>query len=177
MSFEIEIQEGHNGSSYFWFRPVIFKRHDKVGYDDVVELEDEFSIEEENIGCFLSYFFFKYYDAELIYNKKRYDACDEFEWYLTHNFFTYDSLYKMVDEILIVADMLEKDYNNPKLNDIKKRFSIYYMTSQDDIDHNNKEAIQKHIFVVIDFYKRFTKRIIKMMENNKNTNIISIMGP
>ena len=42
---------------------------------------------------------------------------------------------------------------------------------------NNKETIQKHIFVVIDFYKRFTKRIIKMMENNKNTNIISIMGP
>ena len=48
MSFEIEIQEGHNGGSYFWFRPVIFKRHDKVGYDDVVELEEEFSIEEEN---------------------------------------------------------------------------------------------------------------------------------
>ena len=83
----------------------------------------------------------------------------------------------MVDEILIVTDMLENDYNNPKLNDIKERFSIYYMTSQDDIDHKNKDAIQKHIFVVIDFYKRFTKRIIKMMESNKNTNVISIMGP
>ncbi len=177
MSFEIEIQEGHNGGSYFWFRPVTFKNPDKIGYDDIVELEEEFSIEEEDIWHFLSYFFFKYYDANLVYNKNRYDACAEFEWYLTHNFFTYDTICKMVDEILIVSDMLEKDYNNPKLNDIKERFSIYYMTSQDDIDHENKDAIQNHIFVVIDFYKRFTKRIIKMMESNKNANVISIMGP
>ena len=83
----------------------------------------------------------------------------------------------MVYEILSVSDMLNNDYNNPKLNDIKKNFSIYYMTSIDDIDHDNEDAIEKHISVVIDFYKRFTKRIIKMMESNKNTNIISIMGP
>jgi len=177
MSFEIEIQEGHDDGACYWFRPVIFKKNDKVDYDDVVELEEEFSIQEDDISCFLSYFFFKYYDAELIYNKKRYDACDEFEWYLTHNFFTYESLYKMVYEIFSVSDMLNNDYNNPKLNDIKKNFSIYYMTSIDDIDHDNEYAIEKHISVVIDFYKRFTKRIIKMMENNKNTNIISIMGP
>jgi len=177
MRFEIKIQEGHNGSSYFWFRPVIFKRHDKIGCDDVIELEEEFSIEEEDIHCFLSYFFFKYYDADLIYNKNRYDASRAFEWSLTHNFYTYDTLYKMVDEILVISDMLKKDYNNPELNEIKKRFSIYYMTSPNDIDHENKEAIQDHISVVIDFYKRFTNRIIKMMENNQNTNVISIMGP
>ena len=172
MSFEIEIQEGHNGGSYFWFRPVVFEN-----YNDFVKLDEEFSIEEDNIAHFLSYFLFKYYDAELIYNKKRYDACNEFEWYLTHNFFTYDTLNKMIEEILSVSDMLQEDYSNHELDDIKENFSIYYMTSHDDADHENEAAIHKHVAVVIDFYKRFTNRLIKMMANNRSTNVISIMGP
>lgn len=179
MSFEIQIEEGHNGGSYFWFRPVTFKNHYTVGYDDVVELEEEFSIEEDDVWHFLSYFFFKYYDPELVYNKNRYDSCIKFEWNLTHNFFTYQALVEMGKEILEVAELLQNDYNNSKLNDIKERFSIYYMTSNDDPDHENvsESAIQKHVGVVINFYERFVKRISEMMKNNPNTNIISIMGP
>lgn len=53
------------------------------------------------------------------------------------------------------------------------------MCQQNDVDYinGNDSAIQAHISVVIDFYHRFAKRITAMLENNKNTSIISIMGP
>lgn len=156
MGYQIEIVEGHDPSSYFWFRPV---------------------------DCFLSYFLYKYFDANLTYNKRRYEDdlgyISGFEWYLTYNFYTYDVLNEMVKEIEEVASLLESDYNNSRLNDIKKKFSIFYMCDRNDADYINRDdtAIPKHISVVIDFYHRFSKRITSMMENNKNTTIISIMGP
>lgn len=183
MGFQIEIVEGHDSSSYFWFRPVILKDTGKILWDEVVELEEEISIEEGDIDCFLSYFLYKYFDVDLTYNKRRYEYdmgnISDFEWYLTHNFYTYDTLNEMVKEIEEVASLLESDYNNPRLDDIKKKFSIFYMCNQNEADYINRDntAIQKHISVVIDFYHRFSKRIISMMENNKFTTIISVMGP
>lgn len=183
MEFQIEIIEGHDPSSYFWFQPVILKESGKILWDEVIELEEEFSIEEGDIECFLSYFLFKYFDRELSYNKRRFEHgvgyVSGFEWNLTHNFYTYDGLMKMTKEIDEVAALLELDYNNPCLDDIKKNYSIYYMCNQSDADYINRDdsAIQNHISVVIDFYHCFTKRIIKMMENNKNTTVLSIMGP
>lgn len=183
MGFQIEIVEGHDTSSYFWFRPVILKESGKILWDEIVESDEEFSIEEGDIECFLSYFLYKYFDENLSYNKRRYDECfgyiRGFEWYLTDNFYTYDRLNEMIKEIEETASLLEKDYNNPQLDDIKKEFSIFYMCPHDDPDHINGDntAIQKHISVVVDFYHRFSKRITAMMENNKNTTVISIMGP
>lgn len=52
MRFRIEIVEGHNSSSYFWFKPVILKESGKILWDDVIELDEEFSIEETDIDCF-----------------------------------------------------------------------------------------------------------------------------
>ena len=48
MSFRIEIKEGHDHSSYFWFRPVIITEGKDYWEDNVNELEEEISIEEEN---------------------------------------------------------------------------------------------------------------------------------
>lgn len=73
MEFQIEIIEGHDTSSYFWFRPVILKESGKILYDEGVELEEEFSIEEGDVECFLSYFLYKYFDKNLTYNKRRYE--------------------------------------------------------------------------------------------------------
>ncbi len=41
MEFQIEIIEGHDPSSYFWFRPVILKESGKILWDKVVELEEK----------------------------------------------------------------------------------------------------------------------------------------
>ena len=160
---------------------MILKESGKILWDEVIELGEEFSIEMGDVECFLYYFLLKYIDKNLTYNKRRYESywgyINDFEMYLTHNFYTYDTLAQMLKEIDEITTLLENDYSNPRLDDIKKNFLISYMCDQNDEDYTNDSAVQKHISVVIDFYHRFTKRMIAMMENNKNTTIISIMGP
>lgn len=183
MAFQIEIVEGHDTSSYFWFRPVILKESGTILWDEVVRFEEEFSIEEEDVDCFLSYFFYKHFDENLTYNKRREEEIEGsisgFEWYLTDNFYTYDGLREMVKDIEEMAALLESDYDNPQLDDVKENFSIFYMCSREDEDwmNPNDTSVQRHVSVVIDFYHRFAKRITAMMENNKDANVISIMGP
>ena len=183
MSYQIEIKEGHDYSSYFWFRPVIITEGKDYWEDNVIELEEEISIEEEDVRDFLYYFLSKYFDKELPCNGMRDDGfgnkVDYFEWYLTFNFYTYETMRKMLLEIDEVATLLETDYNNPVLDDIKKGYYIFSMCSRDDPDYisHNNAAIEKHIHVVIDFYRRFTKRMRQMMDNNPNATIISVMGP
>lgn len=183
MKFEIEIKEGHDYSSYFWFRPVTIKLGEKITDDDVTELDEEFSIEEGDVECFLAYFFYKHFDNELIYNKRRYENAfgfiDGFEWYLTYNFFTYERIRVLAEDINKTAELLKTNFDDPSLADLKKSFSIFYMCPKDDKDYieGNSENIGNHIDVVIDFYNRFTKRILQMLDNNPETDIISIMGP
>ena len=184
--FKIEIIEGSDTSSYFWFRPAIVKETERITWDEVTYLDEVFSIEEDDILDFLSYFFEKYFDNELIFNKNRVEDNDEhiigFEWYLTDNFYTYDTLLKMTEEINAVADLLVTDYHNPCLNDVKKMLfhcSVVYINESDEIVgiDCNESTITYFIPSIVDFYHRFTQRIKKMMENNKSTNIISIIGP
>lgn len=184
MERRIEIIEGYDDSSCFNFRPVLLNESGKILLEEVVCIEEIFSIEEGNIECFLWYFLRKYFDGNLTYNKRRYDEdldvyIGSFEWYLTHNFYTYDTLRKMVEEIENMATLLETDYNNPILDGVKENFSIFYMCDRNDEDYINGDygAIPKHISVVTDFYRRFAKRITAMMENNKEAHVISVMGP
>ena len=46
-----------------------------------------------------------------------------FEWNLEHNFYTYGTLRKMLKEIQETADLLECDWENPRLGEVKKNFS------------------------------------------------------
>lgn len=182
-NFEIKIINGQDPSSYFCFFPVEIPYPDKVVWDEIIGYDDVFSIEEGDVDCFLSYFLFKFFDKELIYNKNRFE-CGKymntgFEWYLTHNFFTYDTLRNMVTEILEVAKLLLSDFDHPSLTNIKEQYSIFYMCPQDCNDwiQGKQSSMRQHIGVVVDFYHRFSARLTTMMNNNPSTNILSIMGP
>ncbi len=179
----IEIEEGRSYSSYFWFGSVKVPSKDKIYDKDVVELPEVFSIEEGNVECFLYYFLLKYFDNELVYNKNRYDDAngyeEDFVHWLTFNFYTYNTLKAMIEDILYCVNLLKTDYHNEYLHPLKESFSIYYMCGKNDKDYgnNSKEAIQRNIDVVIDFYERFVKRLLQMMENNTDAELIYIMGP
>lgn len=128
---EIEIIEGYDPSSYFWIQPAVVADSEIIEYEDITLFEDEISIEETDVDCFLYYFFNKYFDLKLYCNKKLYGRVvsgeanpNGFEWYLTENFYTYDTMRMMLCEILEIADLLEKDFSNKGLDVIKKRFSI-----------------------------------------------------
>ena len=179
----IEIKEEPDPSSYFYFTPAIVKSTFQITWDDNETLDDFFCIEEGDIDCFLAYFLFKYFDENLIYNKERFDGVyiEGFAWWIDENFFTYDQIENMCQEIEECAKLLAVDYENELLDGVKERFSIFYMCDQDENDYKNRdssdEAMKRHVDVVIDFYNRFVTRIRKMMKDTPETNLILITGP
>ena len=85
----------------------------------------------------------------------------------------------MLLDIVEMTWLLENDYYNPKLDELKNRFKTYYMTNEDEIDHNDNspEAIKRNIGCVIDFYKRFVIRMKYMMESYPSCDVICFEGP
>lgn len=186
MSYQIEIWEDTTGN--FRICPVkvdkeLMHELGLLRYERVEKVGDLISIDDGDLDTFLYYFLNKYFDQNLDFNSYRffddYDYIEGFAWNLFHNFYTYDTMYDMLAEIDEVACMLETDYDNPALDEVKKEFSIYYMCDEEDEDYKkgNSAAIKDHIDVVIDFYRRFTERVRKMMADCPRANLISIDGP
>ncbi len=78
-----------------------------------------------------------------------------------------------------MSELLLNDYNNKKLDELKKDFSIFYMCDKEDPDYINKNnhAVKDHIDVVVRFYKKFACLIIRMMNRHPETDVICVMGP
>ncbi len=184
--YRIEIKEGTDSSSYFYIRPI------KVPEDKLERIEDGFvfsgdalSIEESYVECFLRYFVDKFFDSDLIYNRNRVEVLEDgyenvFQWYLTENFYTYETMEKMCRDMTDTADMLIHDFYNPALDEVKENFSLLYMTDYDNVDHErdvSPSVMKKHIFVVVDFYLKFVYRIRQMIDNNPDFDLISFEGP
>lgn len=70
---QLEILEGHVSSPYphFWFRPVKISNTAHITRENIIELDEEFSIEQNTVDVFLAYFLAKHFDGDLIYNKNR----------------------------------------------------------------------------------------------------------
>lgn len=181
----IEIVDGHDFCDYFWLRPAIIEETGEV--DDIYGvkifhshlLRDEISIQEDIADSCLKYWFYKYYDKNYDYNLRRPESLFEnnnnFEWYLTENYYSYSTMEKMCEEILEVADLLETDYNNQSLDEIKKSFFVPYKISKDE--RQDDDYIKTHAYLFIDFYRRFVSKIRKIMNRNKDTDVFTITGP
>lgn len=196
MSFEIEIIEGHDPSSYFWFYPVKVKKEKRICFIDIEKLRDEISIEETDVDCFLAHFLLKYFDKTLPVNQERVDCYSDegeydedeveylegFEWYLEHNFFTYDSIRLMLKDIEWTADILSQDYHSEQIEPITSTYSKYHVNiySQDESNADSivdAQSVEENAHIVIDFYKRFVVRVNKMLQNNPDTDLFCIQGP
>lgn len=201
---EIGIVDGHNSSSYFWIMPVrVIDYSNTNEMDNVAEMRSaEISIEEDDIAQYLTPFLYEYYDDELEANKKRvedYWIDDDgneqstyvsgFEWYLTHNFFTFDQMVQILRDIADTVDALssgrETDYTK-KLK-IKRGTSTYRLVYARDL---NKEEVAEYnanrpteddteVELIVDFYQRFLYRMKYMMKigQEKGYDLISFMGP
>ena len=84
-------------------------------------------------------------------------------------------------EVQNSLDFQDEEKSSGYLEEIKSKFCIFYMTDRDSSDYfekrNDTETIRKHVDVVIDFYVRFIERIMKMMKNNLDCSLLSIIGP
>lgn len=176
----IEIKEGTYGSSYFNIFTAKVKdiNNDPDDMNNIdANWDDSISIEEENIRSFVYPILIKYYNSNLPENKKRIQEGPEFEWWLTYNYFTFDSIKEMIKEIQKIMDLLKNDYYSSELDFIRNEYhGVLYLDSR--FDHRRipkaeecTELIKPYIDEITNFYKRFIDYLNKMMINSEKQGI------
>jgi hypothetical protein len=187
---EIGIVDGHDSSSYFWIMPVrVIDYEDSGALDNVAEMRsNEISIEEGNVDQYLTPFLYEYFDEELEANKCRRDVSG-FEWYLEHNFFTYDQMSHILKDIADTVDALisVKETEYTKKLKIKRGMETYQLLyaknlSDDEVaeyNANRPTEDDTEVALIVDFYQRFLYRMEYMMKvgKEKGYDLISFMGP
>lgn len=201
---EIGIVDGHGSSSYFWIMPVrIVDDKNTDSIDNVADMRsNEISIEEDDVAQYLTPFLYKYFDDELDANKKRIQdrwidddgvehstSVSGFEWYLTYNFFTFEAIQNILNDIHDTVEALSTGRENEytaKLRE-KRGWATYQLLyakdlSEEQIKEYNDNRPTKddtEISLIIDFYQRFLYRMEYMMRvgQEKGYNLISFMGP
>lgn len=201
---EIGIVDGHDGSSYFWIMPVrVVDDSDTNSLDSIAKMRSiEISIEEDDIAQYLTPFLYKHFDEELEANKKRveYRWIDDdgkeqfvyvrgFEWYLTHNFFTFDAISSILADIRDNIDALitGRETEFTKELKIKRGTATQQLLYARDLTYeqideynaNRPTEDDTRTELVIDFYNRFLYRMEYMMKIGQENgyNLISFMGP
>lgn len=200
---EIKIVDGHDSSSYFWIQPVrVIDYTNTNDIDSVAEMSSaEISIEEDDVEQYLTPFLFKYFDSELDANRRRFDYCctddegidemeyvDDFEWYLTHNFYAFDSIRSIINDLNDTIDALStgRETEYTKELKIKRGSETRPLVSsrpmgQEEIDEYNRNrptVDDTPAEMIIDFYKRLIYRLEYMLKvgEEKGYNLISVMG-
>ena len=184
-----EIIKGHDGGACFWIQPVKVHSQKCFGWDAVEECpEEEISLDEEDVFTFLRYFFEKHFDPSLVYNRERKDDIHgsggtmdaSFEWYLTHNFYNYESANKMIADIETYANELERT----ELDCVPEEYLKYYLIAFNESTNisnwdQNTDALKPaaNLPLVADYCRKVAQSIQTMMERKPDWPLISIMGP
>ena len=201
---EIGIVDGHDSSSCFWIMPVrVIDYSNTDSMDCVDEMKSsEISIEENDVDQYLTPFLYRYFDDELDANKMRIedhwtddDGVEHstpvrgFEWYLTYNYYTYESIQHILKDIQDTVEALSTGRENEytaKLRE-KRGWATYQLLYARDLgeeqikeyNDNRPTKDDTEISLIIDFYQRFIYRMEYMMRvgQEKGYNLISFMGP
>ena len=179
--------EGHDSGESFWIRPVRIKTDTDIGINvnDVEEFDDEISVPACFVDDVLYQTFIDFFDENMDINRKRveYSEVDKetnekivkyaqgFEYYLTYNFFTYDQMSFLLDRLQKCGDLLEKGKWGIIDKDSREIIEASYEL---DCDEDTKASFYRWIGI---FYKGLAERIRRMMVDNPETVIISVMGP
>ncbi|SHI52806.1 hypothetical protein SAMN02745671_00866 [Anaerovibrio lipolyticus DSM 3074] len=164
----LEILEGAYGDEYyFWIMPVKIFNAKPDGDLRNIEFfpKGQISIDEDYIMCFLRVFVEKYLNKDFKVWGTHFDF-EGFEWW-GENIYSYSDIKKMLKEITETAKLLEKDYDNPVLDKVKKDYNYHYLIYSHIpglTEEGENNVIKKNIGVVTDFYRRFVKRIELMMK-------------
>ena len=201
---EIRIIDGHVGMSYFHIHPVrVVDCSNTENWDNVANMKNvQIAIEEDDVAQYLLPFLEKHFDDNLEANRNRIknrwtgddgnehiSRVEGFEWYLTYNFFTHDSMTEILNDIRDTADALISGRNNDYTAElkIKRGFCSYEILYARDLtdeqvqqyNENRPKEDDTEAELIVDFYRRFIYRIEYMMKvgKEKGYDLISFMGP
>lgn len=180
MPRKIEILEEYDPGGYFIIgAATVDDGFEDIDYFTIYTYDDNFYIDEGDIDSFLWYFLKKYFDEELSYNTRRGAFVSGFERWGEPNYFTYQSIELMLQDMEEKRALLMSDFHNEKLAELKKWFSIFYMCEPEDEDYKNpqSDSVERNIGVVIDFYRGFIDRMRNIMKSHPESNVIAFLGP
>ena len=193
----LKIIEGHNGSDYFWIMPVKIKDMNKNtdNSNNVIECRElEISINEDTIDLFLRPILIECFNDYLPENEARQigfmnyinpEAYTSFEWNLTYNYFSFDDVKKIINQVEMVKQLLVENKTNEKFAEIEKL--VYwlpkYLTGEEygpiNYQGTQEELIESRKKDVLEFYNDFIEYMQNMLKEGEKLgyNLISFMGP
>jgi len=201
---EIRIIDGHIGMLYFHIHPVrVVDCSNTENWDNIVNMESvQIAIEEDDVAQYLLPFLKKHFDDELEANRNRiknrwtdddgneHISCVKgFEWYLTYNFFTHESIADMLKDISDTADALASGGKNEYTVELKIKRGLFAnkiiyarnMTEEQirEYNANRPKEDDTEAELIVDFYRRFIYRMEYIMKvgKEKGYDLISFMGP
>lgn len=137
------------------------------------------SIPFYEFGEYLSSFLRRYYDPS-IQPTETYHRHEKYEYEdFGVNLYTFENVRKIIADIRRAVDLLENDYDNPELDDLKNElpWSEYTEKSRSEMTDTELNDIRKnHVPRAVDFYRRFVDRMEKMMAL-PGRNMVSFAGP
>lgn len=175
---QIEIEEGHNTSSFFWIEPATeLDTYSKGEYGVDYAYEAKISIDDTYIVDYMRYYLIKYFDSSLYHVCRNPDyGTPEFDWNLEPNLYEYKTVQKMISEIRKNCSLLKNDFENPELDELKENLRTY----SPRIDPDNSKSIQfirENLQMIIDFYQRLCIQLELMMKYYPDYKCIDFMGP
>ena len=171
---QAEIMSGRAAGGNFWIVP-----YASAGKDDGEEwLPGQYgiSVEEDILHSYLSVFLYRYYDAS-VQDREQYEE-DGFDWY-GGNRYRFEAVRRMLADIRETACLLQEDFDDPRLEKIKKNFpwieyaekSLNEMTPE-ELNEVKRKGLKK----AVDFYERFCLCMENMM-TVPGCDTISFAGP
>ena len=170
---QVEIIPGQEGGGTFWITAFSSKedvyRRNKAGI----------SIDDLSVSSFLGTFLYKHLDKSI---QEREDYENEgFEEY-GQNYYTFESIHGIIEEIRQTISLLESDYDDPSLDEIKRHYSIVHFADKEtDIcslsDEEKASIIKQNKYVAIDFYERFVEQMEKILELSPDCDMVTFSGP
>lgn len=172
---QVCIVNGGDNGGIFWIIPISQDGSKRFFVDNY-----GISIEDYYVLYYLGKFLCQYFDPDIQEDTGEYgdDGKRRFDCF-GGNLYTFDSMRKILQEISTTISILENDYDNPSIDFLKKHLPWHQFTSKrkDELsDAEINELRKKGVPVVVDFYRRFIKRIEAMMRI-PGRDIMSFYGP
>lgn len=168
---EIEIIDGHDLGAYYWIEPCRIKDYSdtRALWENVDECSElEISIYDMYVYDYLSVYMHRYFDAKLKANACRVDwnwfevpdedgtaRLKDFECFASPNYYTFESIERMIDDIRNALDLLKSGKKNKDIAEIYNDY-VYEEYTHDQLD-----------VLLPDFYERFIEKMERMLKEGK----------
>lgn len=168
---QVWIVSGRDYGGVFWIVPIgrETEKSCEKRWDDRYGI----AIGDGAVDEFLHFFLNRFFDPSIQENDS---IC--FDSY-GGNLYSFDTIRNMVEEIRAASRLLQENYDDPVLDELKKEFSwsCYTEKNWQEVSEEEKNKLRKNrVPMAVDFYERFCMRMEQMM-TCPGCDTISFAGP